>query len=378
MYQSLLEHYNRSHEEYLKEYNRRIHSYSSVKLPFLIKADSGEELLEAFYVNHAALDLLHDQIIHRSQIIKRLYKELPAPAFKAYSSTKLIEEVLGTLALAGVPSSPADILESIEQLEGYRVKPNRAGYFEIVQAYYQALDAKVYDIEEAVDVLIAIYHKFNFRHSALEHERDPGYTSRIMAYLNDYPAPVLYKIAVIHFFMSHSSSDRQGNDFVSRYFSSLHLIHELDSLTGIALSATMYKNKASYQESYVICGDARNHGELTFFCEMFFNMIYIAQQELLIDLKTKQKKLWKLQELLNQIEDEDGRAVTYILGQHYIYSAQGGGLPLKELTILLGKTAYFVRKASEDLLHTGWIEYVKRKPLELILTREMRGLLDEN
>ncbi|MFX3624398.1 MAG: hypothetical protein ACE3JP_10225 [Ectobacillus sp.] len=69
MYEPLSKLYYKDPSKYQLEYERRFNSYGTVKLPFHMKPYKSNQEFLCFYVNHSALDMLHDQVMKQSKVI---------------------------------------------------------------------------------------------------------------------------------------------------------------------------------------------------------------------------------------------------------------------------------------------------------------------
>jgi Fic family protein len=121
-----------------------------------------------------------------------------------------------------------------------------------------------------------------------------------------------------------------------------------------------------------------NKGELTHFCQAFFQILLFAQEHIIDELQTKTTQLHSLFET---VEDslcdftEDERQVILRLGEQHLFGFAGDGLSKKEIEAALEISGYKVNKAFDVLIERGIIEIIKKKPLVVMLAGEFTRAL---
>jgi len=409
MYEHLAKIYYKNQSLHETEYEKRINSYGTIRLPFNIKPHKSNKELSCFYVNHPELDYLHDQIIKQSKLIRNimLSENIPGIAIKQYIRAKLIDELMSTNGIEGVRSTKAEmetVLDIIVRKESSVKKKVRhhslmKSYFSLLNEEYSTINSieqvrEVYDnlvLEEIkkdehldgalfrsqpVDVVTEtgrVIHKGVFPESSIN-----SHLINMINYLNHDNSPALYKVAIAHYYFGYIHPFYDGNGRTSRFISSMYLKEELDILTSLSLSYSTYKSQDNYYDAFLVCNNPLNMGELTYFCEVFFEIIYRAQSNILEELSQKQAKMEQLELLIQSLnfKDKNCMNILYILGQNYIFGIEGKGLTKNELISATSKTAYLVRNALENLLQEGYIEYLSRRPIESTLSEKLRVLLD--
>ncbi|MGD6900056.1 Fic family protein [Bacillus infantis] len=405
MYELLSKLYYKDLEKYRNEYQKRINSYGTIDLPFQIKPYNFQEEYSCFYVNHPALDLLHEQIFKQSKLIQSIMDDLPRIAINQYIKAKLVDELLSTNEIEGVHSTKAEMETVIEIVVKKDNPKKKVRHLSLMKTYFN-LFSEVKTVIESVEQIRDIYDRLVkeevksedkldgvlFRKEIVDVVTSTGKTVHrgnypeesikkhlliMINFLNNVPIPMLYKIAISHYYFGYVHPFYDGNGRTSRYISSMYLIDELDKLTALTLSYSTNKSKQFYYDAFSECNDPKNKGELTYFCEVFFQIIHNAQNDILKDLSEKKEKMEQLQELIHNIEDVSdlGRNIVYILGQHIIFGIEGTGMSKKELEMGLEITDYVIRKELKTLEGQGYIKFIKQRPIEVSLSDQLENLL---
>lgn len=405
MYEQLSKLYYKDANKYVSEFDKRINSYGTIRLPFSIKPMKSSEDFTCFYVNHSSLDLLHDQISKQSKMIQKIVNDLPPIAVQQYVRAKLVDELLSTNEIEGVRSTKVEmetVLEIVVQKEVFK-KP-KIRHLSLMNSYYNLLSEtvtsvdsieeirKIYDDliqeeikekdkldgdlfrKEAVDVITAtdkVVHKGVYPESAIQ-----THLNNMLTYLNHNEVPMLYKIAIAHYYFGYIHPFYDGNGRTSRYISSMYLLKELDRLSALTLSYSTNKNRQLYYDAFTESNNPLNKGELTFFCETFFQIINKAQNDVLVELSQKRNKLRHLAYLVREcnLEEKLGKNL-YIIGQNFIFGIEGKGISQSELKSELEMSTYSVRTRLEELEKKGLIEYLKRRPVEVTINENWRNIL---
>lgn len=403
MYEQLSKLYYKDMEKYRLEYEKRIHSYGTVKLPFSIKTYNYSDEFTAFYVNHSTLDLLHDQIIKQSRLIQSIMDKLPSIAITQYIKAKLVDELLSTNEIEGVRSTKAEMETVIEIVVKKDNPKKKVRHLSLMNTYFNLFSEKITAIE-TIEQIRAIYDRLVseevkkedtldgqiFRKEAVDVVTSTGkvvhrgvhpesvlqtHLTKWIDYLNNDPSPMLYKIAIAHYYFGYIHPFYDGNGRTSRYISSMYLINELDKLTALTLSYSTNKSKQLYYDAFNVSNDPKNKGELTYFCEVFFQLVHNAQNDIIQDLSQKNEKMEKLKRLIQDLEDltKPEKEILFIIGQHYIFGIQGSGISKRELEAVLDTTEYVVRNALNKFEEKGYIIRTKSKPIEVTFSDSLRG-----
>ncbi|MBB5324142.1 Fic family protein [Anoxybacillus tepidamans] len=409
MYELLSKLYYKDQKNYLSEFEKRFNSYGTVKLPFHIRPYKSNEEFECFYVNHQELDLLHEQIMKQSKLIQSIVHRLPRIAIQQYIQAKLIDELLSTNEIEGIHSTKEEmetVIEIVVRKESSKKKNIR--HLSLMKSYFNLLSEtkttleKIEDIREIYDHLVQEEIKKEneldgelFRkqpvdvvtttnkaihRGAYPEESIKTKLRQLINFLNEHPSPMLYRIAVSHYYFGYIHPFYDGNGRTARYISSMYLANELDFLTALTLSYSTNKLKQMYYDAFSEANNPRNKGELTFFCETFFQIIHKAQNDILADLSEKEQRMKMLFSLVKElnIRDEMKENIIFILGQNYIFGIKGKGMTKKELIRITEKTEYVIRKALDELKQAEWIEFLKRKPIEVTLSAKLANRLSSS
>ncbi|MGO4890019.1 Fic family protein [Anaerobacillus sp. MEB173] len=404
MYEHLVKLYYKDQMKYREEYEKRINSYGTVKLPFTIKPFNYTEEFSCFYVNHSVLDQLHDQILKQSKLIQKLERDIPPIGLSQYVKSKLVDELLSTNEIEGVYSTRREMETVIEIVVKKEESTKKVRHLSLMKTYFNLINenkssiTNVNEIREIYDLLVSdeinIDDKLDgnlFRNDTVEgvtsngkvvhrgispESRIKAYLTNLLDYLNNDASPMLYKIAIAHYLFGYIHPFYDGNGRTSRYMSSMYLINELDTTTALTLSYSTNNSKKIYYDAFSVSNDRKNKGELSYFCEVFFKIINDAQGIVIEDLSKKKEKIDILQERINSLDLSDGEKETlYIIGQHFIFGIKGTGISKKELQYQQGKTDYYINKEIKSLEEKGHISFFKKKPIEVTLSDYLRNLL---
>ncbi|PAD69955.1 hypothetical protein CHH83_05995 [Bacillus sp. 7586-K] len=405
MYEQLSKIFYKEPEKYDFEYSRRISSYGTVRLPITIKPFKSNEEFSCFYVNHSELDFLHDLILKQSKLIQEKINSLPDIAIAQYIKAKLIDELLSTNEIEGVRSTKAEMKTVIEIVVSKDAPKKKVRHLSLMKTYFSLFNERnvviknIEDIreiynelvkeeikkeeeldgvlfrKEAVDVITStekVVHRGVYPEKAIQ-----THLSNFIDYLNEHPSPMLYKIAIAHYYFGYIHPFYDGNGRTSRYISSMYLMDELDKLTAMSLSYSTNKMKQLYYESFSECNDPKNKGELTYFCKVFFEIINNAQNDILADLSYKSQRLEQVYHLIENLDllSDIAKTIAFITGQHYIFGIEGTGISKSELTRVLDKTDYVISKEIKDLYNKGYIQYTKKNPIEITLSEQLQEKL---
>ena len=398
MYETLSKLYYKDLDKYRIEYEKRINSYGTVVLPFVIRPYNYSEEYSCFYVNHHDLDMLHDQIMKQSKLIQAIMEKLPSIAINQYIKSKLVDELLSTNEIEGVHSTKAEMKTVIEIVVKKDIPKKKVRHLSLMHTYFNLISEDKFAIEtieqirevydhlvkeevkpkdildgqifrkESVDVVTStetIVHRGVYPESSIQ-----THLKKLINYLNEDNSPMLYKIAIAHYYFGYIHPFYDGNGRTSRYISSMYLINELDKLTALTLSYSTNKSKQFYYDAFSVSNDPKNKGELTYFCEVFFQILHEAQSDILEILSQKKDKMGKISSLTqsqNDLNDSE-KSILFILGQHYIFGIEGTGITMKELESVLEITEYVVRKALKTLVDKGYVTYTKLKPIEVSIS----------
>lgn len=374
MYETLSKLYYKDQVKYRTEYEKRISSYGTVKLPFNIKIYNYSLEFPTFYVNHPYLDFLHDSILKQSRLIQSIINKLPPIAIEQYVKSKLVDELLSTNEIEGVHSTKAEMETVLEIVVKKDAPKKKVRHLSLMNTYFNLFTEDTTKIE-SIEQIREIYDRLVseevkkedeldgqiFRNGAVDVKTSTDKTvhrglypeskihthlNMLIDYLNNHNSPMLYKIAVAHYYFGYIHPFYDGNGRTSRYISSMYLTEELDKLTSLTLSYSTNKTKQLYYEAFNISNDINNKGELTYFCEAFFQIVHNAQNYVIEDLSKKFGIFNKLKEIIAEVDNltKEEKEVLFVIGQHYIFGIEGTGISKKELGIVTEASDYSVGK----------------------------------
>jgi Fic family protein len=404
MYEHLAKLYYKDQERYRTEFEKRLNSYGTVKLPFTIRPFNYAEEFPCFYVNHSELDLLHDTLLKQSKLIQKLERSIPTIASSQYIKAKLVDELLSTNEIEGVYSTRREMEYVIELVVKKEPSKKKIRHLSLMKTYFNLITERkvqlnnIEDIREIYDLLVqdevsphdqldgTLFRKESVEvvtltnkviHKGITPEATIKTSLRKMInYLNHDPSPMLYKIAVSHYYFGYIHPFYDGNGRTSRYISSMYLMEELDRLTALTLSYSTNKSKKSYYDAFTVSSDFNNKGEMSYFCEVFFNIINDSQNEVIQDLSRKKEKMDRLESSIRSLDLTNNEKDTlFIIGQYYVFGIEGTGISKQELEYEQGKTPYIITKELKTLEANGYITFKKLKPIEVTLSHSFGELL---
>jgi len=403
MYEKLAKFYYKYPDEYENEYQKRINDYAAVNLDLKIKPLKANEEFQCFYVNHQGLALDYSKIMKNTNIIQAMLMNLPTSVLQHYVQSKLVDELVNTNKIEGVRSTRAEmkrvlVIETPEKktrfwsfVNAYRSLLENASLTKVetpqmIRKIYDELLAGEVDLDDQLDgvlfrangVDVADGSQKVIHQGVVPEEKVIASLEKMLAFLNEYPAPVLHKIVIAHYYFGYVHPFYDGNGRTSRYISSLYLKNELDILTALTLSYAIDQNKKRYYGGFADSEDRLNKGELTHFCQSFFQILLFAQEHIIDELQTKTTQLHSLFEtveysLRNFTHNE--QQIILKLGEQHLFGFTGDGLSKKEVEDALEISGYKVNKAFDVLVERGIIEVIKKKPLVVMLAGEFTRAL---
>ncbi|MCL1948573.1 MAG: Fic family protein [Turicibacter sp.] len=394
MYELLSKIFYKNPSKYEEEFLKRFEGYGTVKLPLRIKPFKSSEEFQCFYVIHNRLMLKYEEILKNSKEIELRRFSLPTVAIRQYIESKLKEELVSTNAIEGVRSSRKQIAEALEANE---VTGKRVRFSSLVHSYSILLSSdsflpitKAGDIrklyneivaeevtgrntldgaffrKEPVDVLAASGTGRVIHSNSFSEEKIQSKLSEMLFFLNEFETPMLYKIAIVHYYFGFIHPFYDGNGRVSRYLSSLYLKHELDTLTALTLSYATNKIKEVYYEGFEQANNPLNKGDLTMFCDSFLKIIGVAQENILTELAMKEVQLNKLRNVLDEMTEmmPEMLEILFIVGQSSIFGYIDEGISLKDLKSIHGLDVAKTRisRVLDELENLGLVQCISRKP----------------
>ena len=186
---------------------------------------------------------------------------------------------------------------------------------------------------------------------------------KALNFLHDESIEKLYRICLFHYLLEYIHPFYDGNGRLGRFILSYCISETLESILAYRISETIKENIKWYNNSFEICNDQKNMGDLTPFLIMMFTMIKTSEEELIASLSRKQVS-WdryqkKIQEYCSDAVKKKGNFYNLLI-QATLFSELG--ISMEELTENLKLSEGTVRK---------YINSAKEKDL-IITHRESR------
>lgn len=386
-------------EYYSQEYNSRINSAATFKLPFFTK-DSEDQF---FVMMTAYIYSLTISAYEKQLELKDLCTNLPPAAIEGHIKNYiLVEELMKSNEIEGVRSSRKDIQTAVDGVDSISnwEKKKKIRFFNQVEQYFKLLNDEEIPLKTPQDIR-NLYDEFLkgeiedkdlpdgniFRagsvsvYSATGSELHIGIypekkiisaMDKLLGFLNDSSIPVLLKVAIAHYYFGYIHPFYDGNGRISRLISSVILAESFDMLVAMRLSFTIHENISKYYKAFEVSNDPLNKGDLTFFCTVFLEIICSAIDELSDDLSLKKTQLLEVSDTIKDLTDlnESEKSVLFILQQAKVFSNLSLGLKALEKNCDFGKTK--IKKCLNSLEDKGYIYIDKsRRAFKYVLNIEM-------
>ncbi|WP_432619684.1 Fic family protein [Butyricicoccus sp.] len=349
-YEPLGKLYYKSRETYETVYAARYHDVDVIRLDFTVNENP------AFLVPNTQLWTLITEILRIDKRVAHLRSGLPGIALEQFSRRCLVDEIVLTNDIEGVNSTRREIHEVLEKLESKEVKQKKR-FDGLVRQYLRlrkAEDIPLTNCQELRD----LYNELvlpdiiqdnpadcpdgqYFRKEAVsvmspsqkEIHRGVQPESKIieameqaLRFLNDDSVEILIRISVFHYLFGYIHPFYDGNGRLSRFISSYLLSRTLDPLVSYRLSYTIKENIRTYYDSFKLCNDRRNRGDITPFVLAFLDIIAQAMHQLEYALEKRTIDLQEYRERMQRdslLSDEKYQNLTYILLQAALFSDNG-------------------------------------------------------
>lgn len=376
--------YKYSESEYEKLYSSRFNSPEAIPLNVKIH-DSQAFISQNAEVLELCLQI--NKIDKRIQKLRIAKHGLPGVALQQFSRRCLIDEVVLTNDIEGVNSTRREIGDILDRVNE---KKEEKRFYGLVQKYLLLQNrndislSTCDDIRNLYDELVLpevkLDHPENipdgkiFRkdsvsvNSVSQKEIHRGvvpessiitHMEAALAFLNNEHYELLVRVSVFHYLIGYIHPFYDGNGRLSRFISSYMLSRELDPLIGYRLSYTIKENLKTYYNSFKVCNDPRNRGDLTPFVISFLEIIKESMQQLDEALSKRFSELSYYENLLLSDKfgkDEKYKDLLYILLQASLFSEEG--IRTQDLLDLLNISRTTLGVRIRELSPSGYIEAI--------------------
>ena len=289
-------------QQYEAIYQSRFNHPDTIHLNFRI----GEA--PAFICQSAELLHLIIQIHKADKNVRFLRWQLPRVAIDQFTSRCLIDEIVLTNNIEGVHSTRREISEILEKLS--EKKSNRR-FYGLVMKYAMLAQRNRLKLDTCQDIR-EIYNDLVLPEVIEEDPKDApdgeifrkGSVSvtnsaqieihqglvpesaiqtamqSVLDFIKDDSVDLLIRTGAAHYLFGYIHPFYNGNGRLSRFISSFLLSQELDPLIAYRLSYTIKENLKQYDESFKLCNDPRNRGDLTPFVLWFLQVVLEAISKL--------------------------------------------------------------------------------------------------
>lgn len=324
-YKTLLKTYYKDKAEYEELYEKRINSENTKFLDVKIHSN------QAFYCLCPDIHELTCQIMELDKKVQVLKKGLPPDALIQFKNKCLVDEIQLTNDIEGVYSTRKEIKIIVDEANEKHKKGKRR-FQGLVNRYLMLADDKIElnnceDIRKIYDELVLpeiieddpekapdgeifrrdmaevatatqkVIHK-----GVYPEEKIIDYMESSLKMLKDDSIPDLVSISIFHYLFGYIHPFYDGNGRTSRFISSYLLSRYFDILISYRLSYTIKENITTYYESFKICNDERNKGDVTPFIISFLTIIHKAFEKLYEALYDRRMLLEKTVNKLKDLE----------------------------------------------------------------------------
>lgn len=364
---------------YQQIYEERFHANNAVHFDFDIHGH------QAFVVLNPNICTKMLSIYKKDKAVGNLCLALPGKALGQFAQRCLIDEIIISNNIEGVHSSRKEINEVLTEadksgrnkrfkglVQKYAMLQNRQELnfktCEDVRALYDELVR--FEIEEddpdnlpdgnlfrkgSTSVLTATQKEI---HRGITPEsKIIDYMTNALAMLNDDSLELLLRIAVFHYMFGYIHPFYDGNGRTSRFISSYLLSQNFEPILGYRLSYTIKENIKQYYDSFAVCNDPHNLGELTPFVNMFIGIIDESMTQLINALQKRYQLLKSYERAIPLLpfgSDRKYYTMYFCLIQASLFADSDSGINIGDLASLMKVSTVTVTKRlnsiGDDLL----------------------------
>jgi len=139
--------------------------------------------------------------------------------------------------------------------------------------------------------------------------------------LDDENIPSLFRTAIFHYLIGYIHPFYDGNGRLSRFISSYLLKKDLNVYIALNLSYAIKKKINKYYESFNICNNPKNKGELTYFINIFLEIVSDSAISFYNNLKDSlDKMIFYIETIINSKFSYSEKSILIQLIQSYLFS----------------------------------------------------------
>lgn len=366
-------------------YLSRLHNENSIRFDFTI------DKYPIFYMPTShMLSLVNDIQQYNAKLIEIVSNKMPGIALAGFIKQTLVDEIKMTNDIEGVLSTKQEIsaiLEDVNKSKGKRLSGIIAKYSKILEDSNKAitsckdlrrlydeillLDVKKEDINNVPDGKyfrkegVDIYNHGNIvHHGIFPEEKIIEKMEKALHILNNEELPLLIRVAIFHYLLGYIHPFYDGNGRINRLLSSYYLKQEVHVLCALQIAISCGIKQNTYSDSFVLCNDIRNRGDLTPFILSFLQIYKEGLEQLVARVFKKLEQYEYYCTALKQdvsYPQEVIETIGYFV-QTSLFTQEG--LSLKRLMKIMKCSEPTVRKRVQELLQSDFKEaiiYIENK-----------------
>lgn len=381
-------------EDFKDEYNKRYHSFQSVRTGIYIKPEHHQDQFELFY-NYTPLMITAIDKIRENQVdLNSVSRMLPEIARKRFVIDMIADELKSSNDLEGVRSTKEEIAETARKLSVNGQYQGRMSsminsymkiFYDNLKPPQDAKDVrKIYDFITEGEIadselpdgkifrkdICYVQDKRSGEplHYGVTPEEDiVKLMDQILKFVNEGSGQEIINIAIFHYFFGYIHPFYDGNGRTSRFITSLFMSITYDELTAISVSRGCLELRNKYLKAFRITNDISSHGEMNYFIDVFLELIRSGQEIILDNLNKKRELLGATFDLIEK-DNIEGAAqdnmkdLLFNMAQAFHFGFDKS-MSLVELCSCIHQSKYITRSLMKKLEDSGRVVTIKKKPL---------------
>ena len=332
--------------------------------------------------------LMSDNIYQNSKYIISLINNCPDVVKKHIIDSQIISEIYSTNTIEGVKSTRKEIhevIKSVSPTENKRFAGIVRKYISISQGDYERITSPE-QIRELFDELVSaevadedqpdglLFRKesvniYDMNSNAVIHRGDPhekiifSNITKLITFMTNETIPVFVKVALTHYFFEYIHPFYDGNGRVGRFLLTSYLARKLDYFSAFSIVEVILKNKANYEEAFMMVSDPKNMGDATLFVSQILSFIKQGQEEMIDKLVIAKSKIEAAMAYIsNQELTEDEQNILFIIIQNHLFESEKMALTDAELAEYVDCSRNKLNKALKELVAKNYVIQVKQRP----------------